>query len=153
MDNEVKKLFENDLKEYAETDKNSAWDFDHEGILAAIILCSSMPRMMYRGKAKAYDYDEKAITLAKQVVKEGQFDNYKKQEKCSIIIAIANSESIEDTDTAMRLADKTGDEIMSHANDQNHLIDAFGRFPDRNRVLGRTSTGEEKSYLYAVAQN
>ena len=63
---------------------------------------------MYRRTEKAFSFDGKSLTLAKQIIREGQYHNYKKWEKVHIMLCFEHSEVREDTLKAVELAKDFG---------------------------------------------
>ena len=61
-----------------------------------------------------------------------------------------HSEEIGDPRRCVALYEALGDEYsLRYAREHHDIIDRFGRFPHRNPVLGRDTTGEEAAFLAA----
>ena len=59
-----------------------------------------------------------------------------------------HSELLADQDRCVRLYQALGDEeLSSYAAAHRDIVAKFGRFPHRNRALGRATTPAEKEFL------
>ena len=59
-----------------------------------------------------------------------------------------NSENIEDQDLAVEVFDKAGLKgNWKFAKHHRAIVERFGRFPHRNKILNRQSSEEELEYL------
>src|SRR5215510_12012247 len=59
----------------------------------------------------------------------------------------AHSEDLADQERSVALARRIGPEDLAHAEHHRDIVRRFGRFPHRNKILGRESTTEEQQYL------
>ena len=134
------------------------WMSDAKAALTLIILNDQFPRNLYRGSGKAFSHDAIALKYAKQLVKSSLFDELESIEKVFALMPFEHSENIEDQNfcveqfTALaEKADPTWKELAlgykNYAIEHMEIIQAFGRFPHRNILLGRESTPEEIVYL------
>ena len=48
---------------------------------------------------------------------------------------------------SMRLMTATAEDYVKYAVEHRDIIERFGRFPHRNRMLGRETTPEEQAFL------
>jgi uncharacterized protein (DUF924 family) len=62
-------------------------------------------------------------------------------------LPFAHSEDLADQDLSLRLHQVLGEPWLAHARGHRDIIRRFGRFPHRNRLLGRDTTPEEKAFL------
>ena len=59
-----------------------------------------------------------------------------------------HSEALVDQDRCVRLFEELDDaEQLRYANEHRDVIKKFGRFPHRNRALGRVTTPTEQAFL------
>lgn len=113
--------------------------------LAAVILFDQFPRNMFRGTADAFATDPLALTLARNAVAAG-FDTAVDENRRSFFhMPFMHSENIADQERCVALFSGTDGE--KHAVEHRDIVARFGRFPHRNRALGRQSTEEEKAFL------
>ncbi len=119
-----------------------------EGCLALIILLDQFPRNLFRGTARAFATDAKALGLAKRALEADFATGLGKWSRLFFGLPFVHSENPADQETGVRLAGMLGEErSLSSAREHRELIARFGRFPHRNGALGRESTNEEEDYL------
>ena len=126
------------------------WEDEAQGALALIILFDQFSRNMFRGSGEAFSCDARALEIAKRAVARG-FDSALGSE-CQMFFYMPymHSEILADQEECIRLCvERRGDDISpdSYAARHRDVIARFGRFPARNRALGRTSTAEEEAFL------
>ena len=130
----------------------SAWEQTPEGALGLLILLDQFPRNLYRGSAHAFATDPLAHAVARRAV-EGGFDQASAPElRPFFYLPFEHSERTPDQDRSVELCEAhkaaTGDESTLHwAILHRDIIRRFGRFPHRNRCLGRQTTPEEQAFL------
>ncbi len=127
-----------------------AWSRSVDGSLALCLLLDQFPRVIYRGHAKAYSGDRKALLVAKNAVAKG-FDQTLPPEKRRFLYQpYLHSENLPNQRVSVELFGKMAkDDPVSfeHAQRNYKIIEQFGRFPHRNKVLGRENTPAEQEYL------
>jgi uncharacterized protein (DUF924 family) len=131
-----------------------AWNRSVDGSLALCLLLSEFPRHIYRGAAKAYAGDKKALLVAKNAVARGFDQTLPPVQRRFIYLPYLHSEALPNQKTSVELfAKMQKDDPLSyeHALRNQRLIEKFGRFPHRNRILARENTPEEQGYLAASA--
>jgi uncharacterized protein (DUF924 family) len=116
--------------------------------LAAIIVTDQFSRNMFRGTPRAFASDPLARRLAEEVIAHGLDLAMTPAERYFVYLPFEHSEDREHQALAVRLIQQLGDESWTH-HAQRHEADIirFGRFPYRNRILGRASTAEEMAFL------
>lgn len=135
-----------------------AWHQDSKSQLALIILCDQIPRNIFRGTAMAYAYDSIALSTAKQGVERGLDLEMGLDERGFFYLPFEHSESMVDQHTAVALFSKLRDDApqplknhagnkLRHAQRHRDIVQRFGRFPHRNRVLERMSSQEELDFI------
>ena len=145
--------------ELALAGKLEKWREDPEGLMAYIILLDQMTRAVYRGTAKAFAGDNKALAACKAAIATGM-DLQLPAIHCRFFyLPFEHSEDIADqkqcitlfTALQQRFPERKEEFIDSLFYVQQHLdiIQRFGRFPHRNAILGRTNSREEEQYLSA----
>lgn len=147
--------------QYFTANKLVDWESTPKGVLALILLLDVFPRKMYRGTRRMYAYDAEAERIVLQALQNGIYDQIASPVLRSIFLGpLRNSESLVNQQGAKKLYDEILAEFPTHANvgwvRSNEFkftraleaIRRFGRFPDRNELLGRPSKTEEVKALY-----
>lgn len=117
-----------------------------EGALALIILLDQYPRNSFRGTAHQFATDPLALMFARQAVAQGYHQNLAPEMKNFLLLPFEHSERLEDQDRYLELV--AGDaELEKWGRIHRDIIVKFGRFPHRNRVLGRDTTADEQAFL------
>lgn len=126
------------------------WGVDADGCLALCVVLGEFPRRLYRGTAAEFETDEKALLVAKKALSKG-FDQLLTHEKRFFMyIPFERSEIFSDQKRNLELFKSMEDEnplAYRTALRRFAVIEKFGRFPQRNKVLGRVSTPEEDAWL------
>lgn len=134
------------------------WQTDPENCLALIILLDQFPRNLYRGQASAFASDEQALQLSREMIKQGLFVQLDYPERAFALMPFQHVESKKCQQESVELFQEQADsapedwkKIMQgyadFADQHYQIIERFGRFPHRNKVLGREDTAEEAEYL------
>ena len=116
--------------------------------LAAVIVFDQMSRNMFRETPNAFAFDARALTVAKEALARGFDAGLTKDERMFLYLPFEHAEDAEAQARCVTLMATLDDpELAQWAEAHRRIIDRFGRFPHRNRVLGRTSTAEETEFL------
>ncbi len=127
---------------------NEALTRDADTALAAIIVLDQFPRNMFRGTPEAFASDAKALEIARIAVAAGYDRGLTVEQRVFMYLPYEHSELLADQDLSVTLMTAlANDEYTRYAHAHRDVIRAFGRFPHRNAILGRTSTPEELAYL------
>lgn len=126
----------------------SSWRQDGRGRLAEIIVLDQFSRNIYRNTPAAFSQDPMALVLAQEAVARGVHALLPPVERGFLFLPYMHSESRVVHVEAERL-------YREHALPYNYdfelrhkaVIDRFGRYPHRNRILGRASSAEEVEFL------
>jgi len=157
----IRERFRNAI-EAAARDELAAWARDPRSALAEVILLDQFPRNVWRGTATAFAYDDKALDAARAAVAAGHLDRVAPIEQAFLILPFEHSESIQDHREGVHLSAMIAaraaaewrpllERYLDFAVKHLAIIERFGRFPHRNRALGRAATREEIEYLVAEA--
>ena len=116
--------------------------------LAAVVLFDQFPRNMYRGTANAFGTDARALVLSRHAI-EAELDKgltvYQRQ---FLYMPFMHSEDVRAQQQSLALfKDLALPEALTFAKQHKEVIDRFGRFPQRNKFLGRPSTEAEREFL------
>lgn len=130
----------------------TGWMADSEGALALMILLDQFPRNMFRGSAHSYATDGLARQFARQALDKGHDQRAEPAMRPFFFLPFEHSEDLTDQERSVALftahREQTGDEeTLKYAVLHRDIIARFGRFPHRNRALGRDTTAEEQAYL------
>ena len=121
---------------------------DQQTAMAAILVLDQFPRNMFRDTPAAFASDAKALELARLVVDRGLDRELEKDWRVFLYLPFEHSESLADQDTCVALMALLDDaEYDRYAAAHRDVIREFGRFPHRNRILGRQSTAAEEAFL------
>lgn len=119
-----------------------------DAALAAVILFDQFPRNMFRGQAAAFGSDDLAIDLARNALDKGFDEGLDKERKQFLYMPLMHSEVLADQERCVSLFKTLGNEEgVKYAVEHRDIIARFGRFPHRNRVLGRENTVDEHRFL------
>jgi uncharacterized protein (DUF924 family) len=125
-----------------------AWDGDVEGALALLIVLDQFPRNMFRGSTRAFAADPLARAAAIRAIERGFDQRIAVPERSFFYLPFEHSESLVDQERCVALNRASGDaDALKWAELHADIIRRFGRFPHRNKVLGRVTTPEEQAFL------
>jgi uncharacterized protein (DUF924 family) len=124
------------------------WAATPDGTLALLILLDQFPRNLYRNSPHAFATDALALKIAREAVAKGFDQRIEPALRPFAYLPFEHSETMVDQDESVRLCGALEDkEILKWAVVHRDIIVRFGRFPHRNRMLGRTTTAEEQAFL------
>lgn len=124
------------------------WAQSADGALALVIVLDQLPLNMFRGQARSFSTETRAIAICKQAVRARLGERLDGDHLAFLYMPLMHSEDIADQDLAVRLFETAGLESnLRFARHHRELIRRFGRFPHRNALLGRASTPAERAYL------
>jgi uncharacterized protein (DUF924 family) len=127
-----------------------AWQASADGALALIILFDQFPRNMFRGLPQAYETDAKALSIARLAIERGFDQIFIPMKRRFFYLPFEHSENLDHQKRSVELFESMkGDDPLGYDYALRHMrvIEQFGRFPHRNKILGRVSTAEEIKYL------
>ena len=123
---------------------------DAEGALALILLLDQVPRNVFRDSGHAFATDPLARHYAERAIAAGFDRAVDPMLRIFVYLPLEHSESLADQDRCVALVEAMGDaEYLKYAEAHRDVIRRFGRFPHRNRALGRVNTPEEQAWLDA----
>jgi uncharacterized protein (DUF924 family) len=148
------------LLERAAKGELAAWADGPRRRLSLIILLDQFPRSIFRGSARAFAYDGQALALALSGMQSGADAALNVVERIFFYMPLQHAETREVQEESVAAYRRLLAEAPAELHDsfagalrsaENHctLIERFGRFPHRNRALGRESTPEELDWLRA----
>lgn len=157
FDLEIEKEFINEV-ESASTGALDHWARTPQGRLALIIMLDQFRRNIYRNTASAFSKDKRALRLcvegAMQKMEQAltpiqkvffymplQHAESRKVQAKSVQIFHRLAKSVSKTERATFMT------VAQFAELHADIINRFGRFPHRNKLLDRENTPEENEYL------
>jgi len=133
-----------------------SWAATPEGALALLVVLDQFPRNLSRGSSEAFASDARALQIAQRIVLAERMDvALTPTQRVFLYLPFEHAESLAAQDVSVALFEGLRDQpnhaapkgTIEYAWAHRAVIARFGRFPHRNAVLGRTSTGEEVAYL------
>jgi uncharacterized protein (DUF924 family) len=141
-----------DLQQRAAAGACALWAREAEPCLALILLLDQLPRNLYRGTAQAFASDPLARATAREALAHGFDRSLPATWRQFIYLPFEHSEELADQELSLTLyramaRDPAFAETLEYAERHHAIIARFGRFPHRNRMLGRSSSPEEEAFL------
>ncbi|MGI9220665.1 MAG: DUF924 family protein [Woeseiaceae bacterium] len=157
FDHECKKSFSDDV-ETASEGKLEHWAHEPRGRLALILLLDQFRRNIFRGTAEAFSKDAAALKLCVEGAMAKTDQGLAPIERAFFYMPLQHAESkkvqAKSVELFSKLADavsptyrETFETITQFAELHRDIIEQFGRFPHRNKLLNRENTPEENEYL------
>lgn len=147
FDAEVRRRFFG-LWQRAAAGELSSWETSDDGALALVIVLDQFPRNMFRGDAQAYASDALARQVAGRALERGADARIEPALREFLYMPFMHSEYLADQLRCVELFRHVPDSLK-YAERHADIIRRFGRFPHRNRLLGRATTPEEQAFLDA----
>ena len=121
---------------------------DARTALAAILVFDQFPRNMFRGQAVAFATDDLAAGIARLAVERGWDREGEPAARPFYYMPFMHSEILADQERCVDLFRAMGEgEGLKYAIEHRDIVARFGRFPHRNRPLGRESTADEIGFM------
>jgi uncharacterized protein (DUF924 family) len=134
--------------------ERESWLASPRGRLAYVIVLDQFSRNMFRGSARAFAGDARALAAARAGVEGGDDRTLGPDERPFLYMPLMHSEDPAAQDRCVALfagwREQAPEEdrarlagMLKYAEQHRDIVHRFGRFPHRNAVLGRASTPEE----------
>ena len=124
------------------------WQQTATGSLALIILFDQLPLNMFRGTAKSFSTEAQSRDVARDAIDKGFDTQLAANQKSFMYMPFMHSEDLEDQALAIQLFSQPGLENNYRYSKHHYgIVEQFGRFPHRNKILGRASSKAEIKYL------
>lgn len=157
IDAAIRQRFAQVLRDVRESRCDDWLDTAH-GQLAQIIVLDQFPRNMFRGTAEAFSCDTRALTLSLALADAESFGTLGWMSRAFTLMPMQHAEdegvqarSVRESEALARDCPEEYREILEgnarFAREHRDIVVRFGRFPHRNRVLGRESTAKETAWL------
>jgi uncharacterized protein (DUF924 family) len=139
------------------------WESTPRGQLALIILLDQFSRHIFRNNSQSYTQDETAVRICLNGIERGFDHQLSLIERVFFYFPLLHSEdrllqerSVKSYELLSKLAFAETkvifESFVKFANHHFSVIDRFGRFPQRNKLLQRGITPNEQSYLNDVQE-
>ncbi len=157
FDHEIKKEFADDVEAASEGGLDH-WSHEPRGRLALILLLDQFRRNIYRNTANAFAKDRAALKLCVEGAMAKKDRGLSAIERVFFYMPLQHAESRKVQAKSVELYNKLAEAVspthretfrtIAHfAELHRDIIEQFGRFPHRNKLLGRKNTPEEDEYL------
>jgi uncharacterized protein (DUF924 family) len=147
FDAEVRRRFLG-LWQRAAAGELSSWEGSDDGALALVIVLDQFPRNMFRGDLRTYATDALALGVAGRAIERGTDARIDPALLEFLYMPLMHSERLPDQLHCVELFRKSGNaENLTYAERHADIVRRFGRFPHRNRLLGRATTPQEQAFL------
>lgn len=157
FDQLIRDLFEGDHMSAARGQLTS-WRDTGTGALALVVLLDQLPRNMYRGTAHMHATDPQARAVVRHAIELQLDSQLGVLQRGMLYMPLMHSEDMRDHWVSQRCFDDlakgaTGEassiakQFVKSAKQHREIVFRWGRYPHRNRLLGRTSTADELAFL------
>lgn len=124
------------------------WRSDARGRLAEVIVLDQFSRQIHRDTPLAFACDGMALVLAQEALGAGADQVLAAEQRAFLYMPFMHSESRAIQAVSVRLFAHPGlEQNLRFAIAHRDIVERFGRYPHRNRILGRESTAEELEFL------
>lgn len=152
----LKKYF--DDFEKASQKKLTEWKDNPRGCLALILLLDQFPRSYYRHSPRAFDFDADAQQVCLEGLKKNLDQSLTLIERVFFYMPLVHSENEAHQEKSIQLfqqlvslslpeTTQVYQLFLAYAYAHFRVIKEFGRFPQRNIILGRSLTQQEEEFL------
>ncbi len=157
FDEEIAREFSSVVEE-ASDGKLDHWAKEPRGRLALILLLDQFRRNIHRNTAEAFSKDKAALKLCVEGAMEKKDKGLTPIERAFFYMPLQHAESVKVQKKSCELYRKLAAvvsptyketfETIAHFAELHHdIVEQFGRFPHRNKLLKRDNTPEEDEYL------
>ena len=138
--------------------KLATWEKTPRGRLALIILLDQFSRYLHRNSPDAFNFDKQAQDLCVEGLKQHMDQSLTLIERVFFYMPLVHAEDTEIQEESIQLfqslvglsmteTTQVYQLFLAYAYAHFRVIKEFGRFPQRNEVLGRPSTETEIAFL------
>jgi uncharacterized protein (DUF924 family) len=125
-----------------------SWETSDDGALALVIVLDQFPRNLFRDNIMTYASDPLAREVAHRAIERGADTRVDGALREFLYLPFMHSEHLPDQLRCIELSRAAGHaENLKWAEHHADIIRRFGRFPHRNRLLGRSTTPDEQAFL------
>lgn len=161
VDQEIRQRFE-PLASHALEGGYPEWEAEPLSLLALIIALDQFPRNIWRGNSQAFAGDARALSLALDGLQKALDHELPWIGRVFFYMPLMHAEDIATqmrsvgcyerlvAEAPQHISEKL-EENLQAAVEHQQTISRFGRFPTRNKALGRENTAEEEAWLASRA--
>jgi len=121
---------------------------DERGHLAAVIVFDQFSRNLFRHTPNAFATDALALSYSLHAAQHGMDEGLNQHERQFLYMPFMHCEDVAMQGLSLKLFTALDlPDALRSARTHKDIIDRFGRFPHRNRALGRVSTAAEEAFL------
>ena len=157
FDHEIVKEFADDVERASEGQLDH-WAHEPRGRLALILLLDQFRRNIYRNTPEAFAKDKAALKLCVEGAMEKKDKCLSPIQRVFFYMPLQHAESRKVQKKSCEIYGRlsaavsptykeTFETIAQFAELHSDIIEQFGRFPHRNKILNRDNTPEENEYL------
>jgi uncharacterized protein (DUF924 family) len=157
FDEQIVREFSGDVDKACNSELDH-WADDPRGRLALIILIDQFRRNIYRNQPQAFSHDKLALKLCVEGAMQQKDKVLSPIERVFFYMPLQHAESRRVQEKSRQIFSKlaeavsptyreTFETVAQFADLHADIVELYGRFPHRNRVLGRPNTPEEEEYL------
>lgn len=128
--------------------------------LALVILLDQFTRNVFRGQARAFAGDARALALATRTLAHGEDAALPLVGRVFIAMPLMHAEDLASQEACVQHFERLVAHLpaaeaqrlqgnLDAAREHRDIVQRYGRFPHRNAALGRSSTADEQAYLQA----
>jgi uncharacterized protein (DUF924 family) len=157
FDEEISREFARDV-EKASAGELDHWAAEPRGRLALILLLDQFRRNIYRNTPAAFEMDRVALKLCVEGAMEKKDRGLSPIERVFFYMPLQHAESRKVQNKSRQIYGKLADAVSptyretfetvaQFAELHADIVEQYGRFPHRNKILNRENTPEEAEYL------
>jgi uncharacterized protein (DUF924 family) len=151
FDRQVRDLFHG-AHEAVTAGERESWLQQPRSALAYVLVCDQLSRNIYRDSGRAFASDARALAAARIMVGRRWDEQLCLIERAFAYMPYEHAENLQCQHVSVELFRALPDfeqtrGFYPYAERHFDVIARFGRFPQRNRLLGRASTVEEVAFL------
>ena len=124
------------------------WQGTATGCLALVILLDQFPLNMFRGTAKSFSTEAQSRIVARSAIEKSHDQELEIFQKSFLYMPFMHSEDLDDQALSVELFNQPGlEDNLRFARHHYDIVERFGRFPHRNKILDRVNSEAEIEYL------
>ncbi|GKY90594.1 hypothetical protein MPSEU_000033100 [Mayamaea pseudoterrestris] len=157
--------FRETVRAVGRRETRATWPHTTDSLVAQMICCDQLSRNIFRGSSEAFDYDETALELSRELTSEflsnaaaPKIPGTLHPPYCAfVVLSLMHSESMQDHDSCLQVLDAALAKWPNQTAyfewtkqfelDHRAVIERFGRYPHRNKAKGRETLQDELLWL------
>ena len=125
-----------------------SWAETPQGAIALVLLLDQFTRNISRNTPMAFAGDEMALAISLKASSSDWFKEQSEPMRIFLLMPMMHSEDIAIQDNSLLLFKEfTNEDTYSYAVNHRNVVAKFGKFPHRDKILGRPSSAEEIEFL------